>query len=171
MGLFTKKEKVHYERDADGNIVNVERSGNIERRSRTPVSDALLAQQKQQRPSRWEQYKQQKTNEKQMYKEYYEKAKASAIKKRAARDARQRYSTSTLERFGNLASSSQSKGYRKPSRSNANPFGSLFDTGFSSPPTISKKKKSSKKKKGSSRKKKSSDTMMGFDMTDNWGLL
>jgi len=187
MGLFTKKEKVHYERDAEGNITNISRTGNIEKRSRTPVSDALLAQQKQQKPSRWEEYKEKRANERQIYKETYEKAKVSAIKKRATREAQQRYNTSALDRFASLGNSSRSSGYRKPSRSNANPFGSLFDTGFSAPRSQSTKKKNTSKSQyvikggkaypivGTSTKKKkkrsTSSFIGGYDMYDNWGFM
>ena len=80
MGLFTKKEKIHFERNNAGEVVNVERTGDTGRRSRTPISDELMKQSPKvkKRSERLEQ----RRLEKQAYREAYQKARIESAKKR-----------------------------------------------------------------------------------------
>ena len=49
MGLFKKRERVHFKRNG-GQVTGVERTGDV---SRTPVSDALLKQQEKKKKRSW----------------------------------------------------------------------------------------------------------------------
>jgi len=178
MGLFTKKSSTHFERDEKGKVVNVTHSGDKPREG-----DRLIKQyqeeKRKQTPSRWDQWKAKRAQEKQVYQKTYEKQKTRAIEARAKRIANERYNPKPGSRQPMFTWSAA-----PPSSSNANPFGSLFDFGVSAAPKPKSVKKSQKyvirggkaypiagtnsnKKKTSSKKKSSSG---GYDMMDNWGF-
>lgn len=51
MGFWRKEEEIHFERDEEGRVIRTKRTGDV---ARTPVSDALLKQQKtQKKPNRF----------------------------------------------------------------------------------------------------------------------
>ena len=188
MGLFTKKEKTHFERDEEGRVINIKRNGNVvepkykssrqlerEYYEQNPEKAPFLERKRQERII----YQKERKESRKVYREELSKAR---IKR--AREAGKKAGSITLnDRLNNLG-----KGFSFPSystRMNYNPFGSMFDTGInksvrknktnpSTKYTIVNNKaypiaKSSSKKKKSS--KKSSRSASGFDLTDNWGLM
>jgi len=169
MGLFTKKENIHFERNEAGEVVNVERTGDTGRRSRTPISDELMKQspKAQRKLQRIEQRK----LEKQAYRKAYNEARIKSAKQRG----KQQGSMTIGQRFDRAASQIRIQPYT--TRNNYNPWGSMFDRGMSKPkatkpkyhvvggkayPIAGSKKKS----------KKNTNTGIGsFDMMDNWGFM
>lgn len=176
MGIFNRHQNVQFERDAEGNVIKVVRSGDSDKGS--PVTKAMMQEYKKEHPNRWEKYKARRAAEKEVYNEEFEKVKMATIKQRAARVAKQRYSQTPMERLSKMTSGIKFSG-PGPSM-NANPFGSLFDMGSHAPKkhkstAKTKKGKKGKKKKGKKFKKVSSkkevNAFGGFDNVDNWGLL
>ena len=167
-GLFVKKESTHFERDEAGRVKSVSRSGDV-KRSRTPVSDALMKQapRKQGRVSKWYgTYSKQRKHEREIYRKEYSRAREQGLRRQARSAGR-----------------SSTRPYRI--EGNYNPFGSMFDTGMNYGPARSSSKKSSsgkyyvsggkaypiagsKSKKRKSSKRRSSSG--GFDIMDNWGF-
>jgi len=158
-GLFVKKESTHFERDYDGSVRKVTRSGDM-KRSRTPVSDALMKQKPRvkSKPGLIGGYVERKQKERRFYRQEYSRARSAG-----------RRSTQPYRIEGNY-----------------NPFGSMFDTGMDYRPARSSSKKSSsgkyyvsggkaypiagsKSKKRKSSKRRSSSGS-GFDIMDNWGF-
>jgi len=175
MGLFTKKEKTHFERDEKGRVVNVQRSNHVvepkykssrqlerEYYEKNPEKAPFLERKRQERKI----YEKEKKEARKVYREELSKARIN----RAKKAGRQAGSITFNDRLNNL-----SRGFSFPSsygtRRNYNPFGSMFDTGLNKQVRKNKTKypiaKSSKKKK----KKSSSRSISGFDITDNWGFL
>lgn len=128
---FRREEHVHFERDQAGKVTDVSRE-HIGRGSRTPVSDRLLGQQREESRERKQEYRQ-------AYQEAFHK---SRIKREAGRGSRAGSMTlgDRVDRIAGPPSSSR-KSYSP--RNNYNPIGSMFDTGMSRP----KKKKSKTKYK------------------------
>ena len=164
-----KRESTHFERDYDGSVRRVTRSGDM-KRSSTPVSDALLRQssEKKGRVSKmFGDYSKRRSREREIYRQEYSRAREGALKSRARSAGR-----------------SSAQPYRIDG--NFNPFGSMFDSGMdysrpSKKKTVSKTKYTvvggkaypvvgSGKKKSSKRKKTSGRSSGGFDMMDNWGF-
>ena len=128
MGLldrFRKKESVHFERDASGRVVDTERTYEG-RGSRTPVSDALLRQQRdekrRERQARREEYRQ-------AYQDAFKKARL----KREAERGRSAGGTTWSDRLDNFTRTPPPS--RRPAtsyriRNNYNPFADVFDTGM-----------------------------------------
>jgi len=176
MGLFTREEKMNME----SGEFETTRPGLKERIfGRTPVSDKILVQAKQQK-------KENKLKRKQELRDAFEKAKYEAQLSRMKCEGHKVGSMSMSDRFNNLAGGfSMSHSVRN----NFNPFGSLFDSGLGKPPSRPKHKKSGggtkyvirggkaypvvggKGKKKKSKKRVSNVGMPGFDMMDNWGFM
>ncbi len=167
MSWFKKKvEKTHFVRDEAGNVIKVERSGD----SRTPVSDKLLSQVKQEKKLKKLEWKQQ---QKVAYDKAFKKARIERIKKQG----RSAGSITFSDRLNNF---SQPSNYQI--HNNYNPFGNMFDTGMK---YKSKPSKSNSSKKytiiggkaypiagtKSKKKKKKSSSSKGYDMFDNWGYM
>lgn len=160
MGLFRKKEKISFERDSTGRVVDVRRSGDVDRQRSVgaPETKRLLAQASE-RKKEIRIAKREKAREaRRVYQQEYEKAKHSARIKRARLEGKRAGSTSAADRLGGLTGIG---GYS--TRNNYNPFGSMFDTGMDY--------KKPYKSKTSKKRKKSSSGRGGFDLTDNWGFM
>ena len=167
MSWFKKEEKVHFVRDDEGRVVEVQRSGNT---SRTPVSDALM---RQARNEKKEQRRKEREEYRQAYKESYRKAKLERLRKQGASAGR----TTLSDRINKFTGPPIRSSYKV--RNNYNPFGSMFDTGMDYTPRY--KKPSTKYKivggkaypLGSTTKKKKKKTRSsgGYDMFDNWGFM
>lgn len=162
MGWLRKESSTHFERDESGRVVSVERSGDkpssglFRRESRTPVSDKLLSRVREEKKQAKSEARARIREKNRVYREEYEKARHQAKVKRMRRGGGRAGGTSPWDRLSKVSSMS---GYS--TRSNFNPFGSMFDTGLGY-------KKPSVKKKG---KKKKSMGFGGFDMMDNWGFM
>jgi len=183
MGLFTKREKIHFERDEEGKVINVQRDNHVdepkykssrqlerEYYEKNPEKAPFLERKRQERKI----YEKEKKEVRKVYREELSKARINRAKKAGRRAG----SITFNDRLNNL-----SRGFSFPSsygtRMNYNPFGSMFDTGLNKQVRKNKTKytivnnkaypiaKSSKKRK----KKSSSRSASGFDITDNWGFL
>ena len=186
MGLFEKRESMHFVRDEAGKVVDVERSngngngGNGNWKS----SKQLESEYRKTHPSRWDKYKERRVEERRVYDKAFSKAKEKAITRRAGRVASERFSATPMERVDRLLSGFT---FSPPGGGNANPFGSRFDSGLGKPKVKHPKGKGKtqfavvggkaypiaksvgkKKKKG---KSSSSSRGGGFDMMDNWGFM
>ncbi len=126
MGLFKKKEKTHFERDEEGRVVQVTRNG----------QDVDAQELKM------------KTGQ-QLEQEYYSKhpeKKHPTLKKIGAGMQRVDRKIVQYNRRSNIMNPQRTQqarpvqgfSFNPPGRSNANPFGSMFDTGQ---PGLKKKKK------------------------------
>ena len=173
MGLFRKKETTHFERDEEGKVIQTTRNGQ-------EVEPQELKM---------------KTSE-QLEQEYYSKhpeKKHPTMKKIGAGVSKLDKKIVDYNRRGNRLTTQQTRQPRpvgsftfsNPGRSNANPFGSMFDTGIQKP----KKKKTGKTKytvvggkaypiagTGSKKKSKKKSTKhkrpgFSFDPFDNRGWL
>lgn len=189
--LKPKEEKIHYERDEEGKILQVARtSSNGFAPKPKHESDELIRQYKEKRrqtnPSIWDQYKQRRTEEKQVFQKAYQRQKTKSIETRAKRLAQERYNPKPQPIFTYTAPYGGHKTrVAPPSRTNANPFGSLFDTGLSSTPRQTKPRTTQKNTKyvikggkayplagttKKTKKKTSRSSNKGYDMMDNWGF-
>lgn len=158
MGIFRKEQNVKFIRDEYGRVVRVEKTGDRMGESRTPISDKLLAQQK---------------------------PVHTGVKKKPSRLVGFAKKVDKAVVKYNQTRNPLTSG-RRPSSSNANPFGSIFDMGMDTP-----KQKTSKgstkyiikggkaypvaksKKKGKGKKKRSGGKPEIFDFDpfgDNWGI-
>jgi len=162
MGLFRKKEHVHFERDEAGNVIKTTRNG-------VEVSPEPMM----------------KTS-KQLEREYYEKhpeKKHPGLQK--VGHGLKRLDTAIVKYNRTRNPLMKSPGHTIPSRSNRNPIGSMFDFGMT-PPKQPKKQKSGGKKYilrdgkaypiagTGKKKKKSKKKSTGFGMSGNmdyWGLM
>ena len=181
MGLldrFRRTENVHFERDASGKVTNVSREYEG-RGSRTPVSDALLSQERDKK-------RQERQDRREAYRQAYQESFKKARIKREAERGRQAGSITWSDRLDNFARAPSTQ--RRPAinyrvRNNYNPFGNMFDSGMNYKPKTTAKKTSSKVKykviggkayplagTGKKKKKKTNrrTSMGGFDIVDNW---
>lgn len=180
MGLFKKEETTHFERDAGGRVVKVIKNGE-ELDPRYKSSEQLEREYRESHPTRWQSYKQRREKEREIYKKHY----AEAREKRIIRQAKQAGSITPVQRIEKL---SRGLSFNPPSKFNANPFGSLFDTGMSRPRASKKTPKSQRKKytvvkgkaypivgTGKKKKKRSGSktktSVGGFDLFDNHGFM
>ena len=143
MGLldrFRKEEHVHFERDQAGKVTDVEREYSGQG-SRTPVSDRLL---RQQRDERQQERKERRAEYRQAYQDSFRKAR---LQREAARGSRAG-SMSWGDRLDKIAGPPQhrQKSSSYSPRNNYNPFGSMFDTGLGYSKPSTRRKKSSKTK-------------------------
>jgi len=153
MGLldrFRKEEKTHYVRDEAGKVVDVQREYKG-KKSSTPVSDRLLKEAKKQKRLDKVQFRQEQQAA-------YDKAFRKARIQRMSEKGRAAGKNTLADRFSSYNISN-----------NYNPFGSMFDTGMSTPKRRSPSKK--KKKKKSTKRRSSSSSGGGYDMFDNWGYM
>lgn len=174
MGLFRKKQQVHFERDDKGRVVSTHRSGDIER-----PSQQLLAQGKAEKRQRRLEKRERQREARRQYQIEYEKARHQAIITRKRREGRRAGSVAPIDRLAGLGGMSSYS-----TRGNYNPFGSMFDTGmpYRKPYKSGTKRKpkqyavvggkaypvatpSTPRKKKPKRKKTS-----GMDMFDNYGF-
>ena len=175
MGFWKKESKTSFVRDEAGKVIDVQRSGDQPRSRGTPVSDALM---------------------KQYYEKHPEKRPGTKTKKALIGFGRylDNYSKNYAKNHRSTSSRSGSRGSGGGGlpplasysfQGNANPFGSMFDTGVSRPkPNKSSKRlsknyvivdgiaypkaKTTKKKKKSTKKKRSSGGYgSGYDIFDN----
>ena len=171
MGLFRKESKTHFERDEEGRVVNVSRTGDVERETKEEAwhkptrperqyEREMVQEYRKKKPSRlstmFQEGKTRRINERTIYKQTYAKAREAQVRAKAKQRAKQ----DVMQPFGRFTGTS-SGGYS--TRKNYNPFGSVFDTGMkpmSMPKTTHKKKTTARKK-----------TPFGFDLTDNWGFM
>jgi hypothetical protein len=161
--LFGKKEEhVHFVRNEAGDVIDVEREMVGRKGSRTPVSDKLIAQGKMDKVFEKQEWKRQQ-------KEAYQKAFHESRLKRMAEQGHKAGSTTIGDRLGRMASQQPSHRTNRSSKThyrfkdNANPFGSMFDSGIGynsgwSGPTQVKMKSNVKKVKS-------------MDMFDNFGFM
>ena len=183
MGIFRKESSTHFERDEAGNVTSVVRTGDkpksglFDRETKTPISDKLL-QQKESRPSVRSERKMERMKQRKAEREAYHKSYNQArIKSNAAR-GRQMGSMTTGQRINSMFPS-----YVGPSSRNANPFGSMFDTGMDYSPRskVSKPKKkytvinnvaypiAGSKRKKSKKKGKKGKKSDGWDVFNAFG--
>jgi len=150
MGLFTKKETTHFERDESGRVVKVIKGGG----SKTPISDKLLKQSKSQKSksSFFADYTAKKKEEKKIFQEEFKKARMSELKKQARSKGRQSAQPIQIK----MSMPSLFEGT----------LGMNSNTGT----TTKKRKKTKKKKKRTSSSSKNND-LIGFDPVDNFGFL
>ena len=143
MGLLDRlrrEERVHYERNQAGKITNVEREYRG-RGSRTPASDKLLGQAKDER-------RKERQESHQAYRDAYKESFRKARLKREQERGRRAGGMSIGDHIDRIAGPPPS--YKQPShkphrtQNNYNPFGTMFDTGIQQP---------HKKKTGSSKTK------------------
>lgn len=154
MGFFRREQHTKIVRDEQGNVLRLEKTGDRMGESRTPVSDKLMEQQPRQKkkPSRLIGFAKKVDN------------------------AIVNYNRDRNPLYG------KPHNVKKPSRSNANPFSSVFDTGMSYPKKKSSKPKTqyvivggkaypkgkTKTSKAKKRKTRRSNDPFDFDMFDNW---
>ena len=171
MSLFKKKESTHFERNEAGEVIQTTRNG-----------QQVDPEELKMKSSR------------QLEQEYYSKhperrhptltkiGRGAAVLDKKIVAYNRRSNIMNPQRTTQRRSVSFTS--NPPSRSNANPFGNMFDTGM---PKIKKKKSSSSKVQykiinnkaypiagtGSSKKKKSTRRRAsgGYDMMDNWGFM
>ena len=171
MGLFRKESKTHFERDEEGRVIDVSRTGDVERETKEEAwhrptrperqhEREMVQEYRKEHPTRlttmWREGKARRTNERTIYKQTYAKAREEAVRAKAKQRAKQ----NVMQPFGRFMGTS-SGGYS--TRKNYNPFGSIFDTGMkpmSRPKTTHKKKTTARKK-----------IPFGFDLTDNCGFM
>lgn len=150
MGLFRKKETVHFNRNPDtGKVVSVTRSGDV---SRTPKSDALLEKYYKKHPEKTKKYKVKKAGKK-FVKAVDDWTKPQKQTKGSSK-GKQRYYVKSGKAYpiaGSKKKSSKKRYYETDL--GFDPFGGI---GFDMP------KSKGKKKKGSG---------FDFDLSDNWGFL
>lgn len=168
MGWFTREEKM----DMETGKFETKKKGLFRRDSNTPVSDKLLAQDRNDKRDK-------RVARRREYREAFEESRHKSKLARMEREGTRAGSLSMSDRFNNVASGFSTQ---HTVRNNYNPFGSMFDTGMKKPSKSSKKSSTkykviggkaypiagTKKKKS---KKKSSSSFGGYNMTDNWGFM
>ena len=163
MGLLDKYRKestTHFERDESGRVVNVERTEPEPRRSifnresKTPVSDALLGQDREKRKAERKIVRQEQR---------VKQKKLSDLRRKEYETGLQLGAMKAMRKRGFDAGMRKYSGYS--TQNNYNPFGTMFDTGMTTP----KKRKTSTKKKTT--RKKTKPVSYGYDIFDNWGLM
>lgn len=182
MGLLDrlrKEEHVSFERDKAGRVTNVEREYRG-RGSRTPASDKLLGQAKDER-------RRERKERRQDYRDAYRESFRKARLKREQERGKRAGGMSIGDHIDRIAGPPHRQPSRRPqysTQNNYNPFGSMFDTGIQQPrkkKTGSKTKYkviggkaypiagTSKKKKRTTSKKKPRDPFSSFDpVNNNW---
>lgn len=161
MGLldrFRKEEHVHFERDSSGEVVDVQRSGDVDKtntvssngetytRGSTPVSDALL---KQQKP------KQSGGGMVQKFGYAVKRIDKGIVNYNRTRNPMRGNHNPWGSMFDTGMNRRSARNYS--TRNNYNPWGSMFDKGMKRP------------KKG--KKSGSRTSFGGYDMYDNWGFM
>lgn len=126
MGLFKKKESVHFARDEEGRVVEVQRSGDIPRErkeSRTPAADSLIGRGTQ----------------------FHKQQRAERSARREQRVQKFNQVLDSLTAPPPRRKPAARKVYRPASgiAGNYNPFGSMFDTGMKNYSPSKKRKKTS----------------------------
>ena len=178
MGLFTKREKTIYV-DEEGNKLEEPRRLVEDRRgnwNEKTAGDRFIEQ------DRLEKRMARKANRVE-YRKTFQDARHEAKLKRMKSEGTRAGSTGMGQRFNNMSKGFSIGSSSYGTRSNANPFSNMFDTGISRPRATHKtpKKQSNKyavvggkaypiagsKKKGKKGKKRSSDPFSGFDLFDN----
>lgn len=180
MGLFRKQ----YHVDEAGDVVE----------GPEPGMRDVRELQREQAPTRWEQRRQERKEDREYYRKVRSEAKAARLEsfreariKRAREIGRKQGGTTFGDRLSNLAAGPPRTQTRKPVgsgyriKNNYNPFGSMFDTGIN---YSSRRKSSGTKYKviggkaypiaGTGKKKKKSRSSGGFgkyDVFDNWGFM
>jgi len=155
MGLFRKESQTRFLRNEAGEVVDVVRGGDKparslgerlgDRRSRTPVSDSLLSQQK---PS------EKKTSFTNRFVAGAKRIDSGIVKYNRTRNPMR----GNYNPFGSMFDSGQNYKERKPRSSSSKKYAIVGGKAY--PIAGSKKKKSKSKRRRSS----------GFDMFDNWGF-
>jgi len=183
MGLLDKYRKestTHFERDESGRVVNVERTEPEPRRSifnresKTPVSDALLGQDREKRKAERKtpvsdallgQDREKRKAERKIVRQEQrvKQKKLSDLRRKEYETGLQLGAMKAMRKRGFDAGMRKYSGYS--TQNNYNPFGTMFDTGMTTP----KKRKTSTKKKTT--RKKTKPVSYGYDIFDNWGLM
>ena len=152
MSWFKKEENVHFERNHEGRVIGGYRNG-----------EAFKVDPNRKPEPKWK-------SSGQLEQEYY--AKQPKIKKQSP-PSRVTNFFNPLNRIDVVPvpyklnrKHPQHKPYY-PSKTNSNPFHSMFDTGISNAPRMKKPKSKPKSKKRTKKK----DNLLSFDMLgNNWGL-
>jgi hypothetical protein len=166
MGWFKKEENVHFVRDENGKVINVERTGDVESAGDKFINE-VKAQKRQERMERREVGRERRRE----YKEAFAEARHKATLERMKREGGKVGSMNMSQRFNNVANRIQAQPYSRPysTHNNYNPFGSMYDKGMNykrgSNPVI---KNMNKKKK---HKRQSISNPFTFDMFDNYGFM
>jgi len=144
MGLFTKKERVHFERDEEGNVIRMTRNGKEVQpvqpepkpepqpkyKSTEQLHKEFYAKHPEEMP-----WRERRKKEKAIFREEFNKARIARIRQQG----KQAGSTTLSDRLNRMIGTSGT-GYK--TKNNYNPIGSMFDSGM---PGISRKKGSKKK--------------------------
>jgi len=126
MGLFTKKERVHFERDEAGKVVRVIRNG-VEEEPGQRSTEQLEREYYREHPTRGMVRKQRRLEEKEAYQRAYQEARVKRMTKEGRRMGGMTWGD-RLDRFSQGFSVPSGRRYK--TSGNYNPFGSLFDTGM-----------------------------------------
>ena len=149
MGIFTKREKVHFERDDEGRVIETTHNGIPENETQY---ERVGRQGESVRVHVDPEYRKAKTGrelEQEFYKKHPEKkyptfkkigSGLSKLDKKVV-DYNKRSNIMNPQRTSRRQSSFISFGFTPPSSRNANPFGNMFDTGM---PKYKHRKKKSK---------------------------
>ena len=163
MGLFTREEKTHFERDEEGRVVKVERTRNGQ-----PVSNEEA------------EMKSSKQLEREYYKEHPQEKHKTARKVISIGKSIDK----RIVNYNRRNPPSRVRYVKYSTKNNYNPIGSTFDMGLT--PMRKPKMKKPKTKyhvvkgkaypiagtgKKKKKKKSSRKTSGGFDIMDNWGFM